>query len=58
MRWFAHVGSAPMRFQWILIDEAAIELRLFERSPEVLTGRLVSADQQGEEEARRLWVYL
>ena len=34
-----------------LIDEAAVELRLFEPSPEVMTGRLVSADQQAEEEA-------
>ena len=34
-----------------LIDEAAAELRLFEPSPEVMTGRLVSADQQAEGEA-------
>ena len=33
-----------------LIDEAAVELRLLEPSPEVMTGRLVSADQQAEEE--------
>lgn len=34
-----------------LIDEAAVELRLFEPPPEVKTGRLVSADRRAEEGA-------